>query len=66
MKYLKWVIAIVIGATVGYSYWFFIGCTTGSCAITSSPVNSSIYGALMGGLVLNIFSKDTRISANNK
>lgn len=64
MKYLKWTIGIVIGATAGFAYWYFIGCTTGSCAITSSPVNSSIYGALMGGLVLNLFSKDSKSATN--
>lgn len=65
MKYLKWIIAIAIGAAVGFAYWYFIGCNTGSCAITSSPVNSSIYGALMGGLVLNLFSKDSKNATSN-
>ncbi|MEO5602808.1 MAG: DUF6132 family protein [Cyclobacteriaceae bacterium] len=56
MKYLKWLIAITIGASVGFSYWYFIGCTSGSCAITSSPINSSLYGGVMGILILNSFS----------
>ncbi len=64
MKYLKWIIGIVIGATAGFAYWYFIGCNTGSCAITSSPVNISIYGALMGGFVLNLFSKDSKSATN--
>ncbi len=54
---LKYSIVILIGAAAGYSYWYFVGCNSGSCAITSSPVNSSIYGGLMGGLVLNSFSR---------
>lgn len=54
---LKYSIVILIGAAAGYSYWYFVGCNSGSCAITSSPVNSSIYGGLMGGLILNSFSK---------
>ena len=60
--YIKWALAIVLGAIAGYTYWFYVGCTSGSCAITSSPVNSTIYGAVMGGLVLNMFKKE----ANNK
>ncbi len=54
---LTYSIVILIGAVAGYSYWYFVGCNSGSCAITSSPVNSSIYGGLMGGLVLNSFSR---------
>ncbi|MCB0490172.1 MAG: hypothetical protein KDC99_16940 [Cyclobacteriaceae bacterium] len=51
----KWVAGIAVGAIGGYLYWYYIGCVSGSCAITSSPVNSTIYGALMGGLFLNTF-----------
>lgn len=50
---LKWTIGILLGAVGGYLYWYYIGCTGGSCAITSSPVNSTLYGALMGGLLFN-------------
>jgi hypothetical protein len=56
MKYLKWMIAISVGALSGFVYWYFVGCNSGSCAITSSPVNSSIYGGIMGALLLNTFS----------
>ncbi|MBK6953060.1 MAG: hypothetical protein IPH24_13760 [Crocinitomicaceae bacterium] len=46
-------IGIGIGIIGGYLYYYFIGCHSGSCAITSSPVNSMIYGAVMGGLLFN-------------
>ncbi|MBX2946185.1 MAG: hypothetical protein KF725_10150 [Cyclobacteriaceae bacterium] len=52
---LKWSVGIVLGATAGFLYWYYIGCTSGSCVITSSPVNSTLYGGLMGGLLLNSF-----------
>lgn len=55
MKYLKWIVGIVTGAAVGFGYWYFIGCNSGSCAITSSPVNSTIYGGLMGLFLVNTF-----------
>jgi hypothetical protein len=55
MKFLKYAVMISVGATAGFLYWYYIGCTSGSCAITSSPVNSTIYGAVMGGLLLNMF-----------
>lgn len=52
----KWVIVgIVVGAIGGLLYWNFIGCSSGNCAITSKPVNSSAYGALMGGLLFSSF-----------
>ncbi len=51
---------IVLGAVAGFFYWQQIGCLSGTCAITSSPVNSTLYGALMGGLFLNMFRKEKR------
>lgn len=56
MKYLKYIVGIVLGASAGFAYWYFIGCDSGTCAITSSPVNSTIYGVLMGALLVNSFS----------
>jgi Family of unknown function (DUF6132) len=53
-------LGIAIGAVAGYSYYFFVGCASGTCAITSKPLNSTLYGALMGGLVFNMFVKDTK------
>ncbi|HNR55339.1 MAG TPA: hypothetical protein PKJ19_09240 [Flavobacteriales bacterium] len=47
---------VALGAIGGYFYWVYFGCTTG-CAITSSPVNSSLYGAFMGGLLFNSFKR---------
>jgi hypothetical protein len=50
-------IGITIGAVGGYLYYYFVGCASGTCAITSKPLNSTLYGAMMGGLLLNIFEK---------
>lgn len=52
-----YIIGAVLGAVAGYMYWNFIGCTSGTCAITSKPVNSTSYGALLGGLLLGMFKK---------
>ena len=52
----------------GYAYWYFVGCESGQCAITSSPVNSTLYGTLMGALTLSLFKKENKdefISRNN-
>jgi hypothetical protein len=49
---------IAAGILGGYLYYYFIGCSSGSCAITSNPYMSMIYGAMMGGLLLSSFQKE--------
>lgn len=53
-------IGIVVGAIAGYLYYFYIGCASGTCSITSKPLNSTFYGALMGGLIFNMFIKSPK------
>jgi len=48
---------ILLGASAGYLYYHYVGCASGTCSITSKPINSTLYGALMGGLFFNIFQK---------
>ncbi len=55
-------IGIIVGAISGYLYYFFVGCSSSSCSITSSPINSTIYGTLMGGLLFSMFKKDKKKS----
>lgn len=52
------IIGILSGAVLGFLYYYYIGCANGTCAITSKPLNSSVYGAIMGGLFVNIFKKE--------
>lgn len=56
-KYKLHLIGIALGAIAGYAYYHFIGCNDGSCAITSNPIRSSLYGSLMGGLFFSMFEK---------
>ena len=46
----KKILIVSIGAIVVFLYCNFFGCNMG-CAITSSPINSSIYGALFGFVI---------------
>jgi hypothetical protein len=48
---------IIVGSVAGFLYWNFVGCDSGQCAITSKPFNSSMYGAMLGGLVFSMFKK---------
>jgi len=59
-SWMTWGIGIVIGATAGYLYWYYVGCMSGSCAITSSPVNSALYGSLLGAMVVNALRPEKR------
>ena len=43
------------GALAGLGYYALVGCSTESCAITSSPVNTMLYMGLMGWLLSGIF-----------
>jgi hypothetical protein len=50
-------IGIVLGLIGGYLYYDFVGCASGTCPITSKPLNSTLYGALLGGLLFNAIQK---------
>jgi len=64
----KWsfIPGIFLGAIVGFAYWKFIGCSSGHCAITSSPVNSTLYFAGLGGLLFNSFFPFKKEDLKNK
>lgn len=44
-------IGVLVGAIGGFLYWKFVGCSSGTCPITSNPTNTTLYGMLMGGLL---------------
>ena len=56
-KYLSKGIAILLGGGAGFLYYFFVGCASGSCPITSNPYISVVYGGVMGYLLLDLFKK---------
>jgi hypothetical protein len=52
-----YLIGALLGSLGGVLYWKFIGCLTGSCAITSSPLNSTLYFAFFGAFLPGSFKK---------
>lgn len=60
LKHKLTIIGVLLGAIAGFLYYELVGCSSGGCAITSNPINSTLFGALMGGLFLNIFKKETQ------
>ncbi len=43
---------VLVGGAAGYLYYRFIGCKTGACPITSNPWVSTLYGAVLGALLV--------------
>lgn len=53
-----YLVGAALGAIAGYIYYKQIGCSTGTCMITSKPLNSTVYFAVMGALVFGMFKKE--------
>ena len=51
------IIAVIIGAIIGYLYWKNIGCSNGKCLLKSNPYYMTMYGGILGGLIVNLFKK---------
>jgi hypothetical protein len=47
---------LLIGSLAGFAFWYFIGCDSGGCAITSNWTSSTLYGTMMGGLGAGLFT----------
>jgi hypothetical protein len=47
-RFWKPFVAVALGSIAGFMYYHFIGCSSGSCAITSNPVMSTVWGGLLG------------------
>lgn len=47
-------IGVFIGLISGFTYYHYVGCASGTCSIISKPLNSTLYGGLMGGLLFSM------------
>lgn len=45
-------VSVLVGGAGGFLYYKFVGCKTGACPITGNPWISTLYGALLGWLVI--------------
>ncbi|MGD9345687.1 MAG: YtxH domain-containing protein [Candidatus Aminicenantes bacterium] len=48
-------IGAVLGGLIGFFFYRFVGCRTGSCLIASNPYLATIYWAFLGALLANLF-----------
>jgi len=62
IRYKREIIGVIIGAIAGWCYWYFVGCSSGSCPISSKPLNSTLYGAVVGFLGAGILKKEPKES----
>ena len=58
-------IGAIAGALGGFLYWKYVGCLTGTCAITSNPFRSAIYFAVFGALIMGLFKKEKKYGNSN-
>lgn len=58
LKHWLKIAGVAVGVLGGYLYYYYVGCVSGTCPITSNPYRMMIYGALIGYLLFDIFSKD--------
>ena len=65
-KWLKPVLFVVGGALAGLAYYHFVGCSTGSCPLTSNPWITMSYMGFVGWLISGICGKGCCGSCNTQ
>lgn len=54
----NWLLTVLFtlgGAGAGLTYYYLVGCATGSCPITASPLTTVAYTAFIGWLLSGVF-----------
>ena len=63
-KMLMVAIPTFLFAGAGFAYYHYVGCSNGACAIASSPIISTAFGAIVGASVGFTLSDRRRKDAN--
>lgn len=54
LKHKYGLLLIIPGIIVGYAYWKYVGCTSGTCPITSNWHTMVLFGGLIGYFIGDI------------
>jgi Family of unknown function (DUF6132) len=52
---LRILIGVVVGGVLGFGWYKLVGCSTGTCPLTSNPIISTLYGMVVGALIAGSF-----------
>lgn len=52
---LRILIGAAAGAVLGFGWYKLVGCSTGTCPLTSNPIVSTLYGMIVGALIAGSF-----------
>ncbi len=42
------ILGLAVGGVLGFAYQKLVGCTTGTCPLTATPLRTILYGGVMG------------------
>ncbi|MDE3244578.1 MAG: YtxH domain-containing protein [Acidobacteriota bacterium] len=42
------ILGLAVGGVLGFAYQKLVGCTTGTCPLTATPLRTMLYGGVMG------------------
>jgi len=45
---MRFAIGLILGGVLGYGWHRLVGCSTGNCPLTATPLRGISYGAVMG------------------
>lgn len=46
--WIRVALGLLAGAALGYAWGRLVGCRTGACPLTATPLRATLYGAFMG------------------
>jgi hypothetical protein len=52
-NFLRPLVGILVGGIAGFMYYYLVGCSSGTCSITSSPYASIGWGSMLGLFITN-------------